>query len=101
FEGRPGGWPHLFQDTTRMRALAEKKETIRYYDVVNFARLVKVAGFYTWGYNDNTVPPTSSWVEYNEIPAPKEKFIVPEAVHAVTPEQRDRTMAWVLAALRR
>ena len=97
--GRAGGWPHIFQDTTRIRALAEKKETIRYYDAVNFARLVTVPGFYTWGYNDNTVPPTSSWVAYNEVTAPKEMFIVPEAVHAVTPAQRERTLAFVLTAL--
>lgn len=97
--GRPGGWPHIFQDTTRMRGMAEKKETLRYYDAVNFARLVKVPGFYTWGYNDNTVVPTSSWVAYNEITSPKEKLINPPGVHSTTPEQRERTLAWVLRAL--
>ena len=74
-------------------------QTIRYYDAVNFARLVTVPGFYTWGYNDNTVPPTSSWIAYNEIRAPKEKFIVPEAVHAVTPAQREHTRDWIMKAL--
>jgi cephalosporin-C deacetylase-like acetyl esterase len=99
FSGHAGGWPHIFNDTTGMRALPEKIETIRYYDAVNFARLVKVPVFYTFGYNDNTVPPNASWATYNTITAPKELLIVPETGHFQTKAQTDAKRAWLLARL--
>ncbi len=97
--GRAGGWPHLFADTSRMRAVAEKMETLRYYDTDNFARLLKVPGIYAWGYNDTTVPPTSSYAAYNLIAAPKEKVIVVETGHFRTPEQVRIMDAWLLDKL--
>jgi cephalosporin-C deacetylase len=99
FQGHTGGWPHMFQDTLHMSALKEKKETIRYYDVINFARLLKVPGFYTWGFNDNTVPPTSSYATYNTITAPKQKRLFPETGHFLVPPQRDALDAFLLDAL--
>ncbi|MGI9044490.1 MAG: acetylxylan esterase [Gemmatimonadaceae bacterium] len=99
FSGRPGGWPHIFADTSGMRALPEKEETLRYYDTVNFARLLTVPGIYTWGYNDNTVPPTSAYAFYNLIRAPKELIIAPEAGHFTVPAQDKRTRQWLLAKL--
>ena len=99
FAGKPGGWPHIFQDTSHMRALPEKMETMRYYDAVNFARLVKIPGIYTWGFNDNTVPPTSSYAAYNEISAPRELFLAPETGHFRLPWQTDRIDAWILQRL--
>ncbi|MES2177085.1 MAG: acetylxylan esterase [Gemmatimonadota bacterium] len=99
FAGHPGGWPHLFQDTTGIRALSEKKETIRYYDVINFARLLRVPGIYAFGFNDNTVPPTSSYATYNTITAPKEVIIVPETGHFRVPSQRNPMDAWLLKQL--
>lgn len=99
FIGRAGGWPHVFADTTNMRALPEKRETIRYYDAVNFARLVKVPGIYTWGFNDTTVPPTASYATYNSISAPKEAIIVPETGHFRVQSQTDQMDAWLLARL--
>jgi cephalosporin-C deacetylase len=98
-EGRTGGWPHHFVDTVGMRAIPEKVETLRYYDVVNFARLLKVPGFYSWGYNDNVVPPSSSYAAFNVITAPKEVLIVPETAHFKSPEQTRREREWILARL--
>ncbi len=99
FSGHAGGWPHMFADTTRIRALAEKKETIRYYDVINFARVLRVPGMYAWGFNDVTVPPTSSYATFNTISAPKESIIAPEAGHARTPAQVSAMDAWILKRL--
>lgn len=99
FIGRAGGWPHHFQDTTKVHALAEKKEAIAYYDAVNFARLVKVPGIYAWGFNDTTVPPTASYATYNAITAPKETVIVPETGHNRVPAQTDKMNAWLLEKL--
>ena len=98
-KGQPGGWPHIFQDTAGMRALPEKMETLRYYDAVNFARLLRVPGIYTWGFTDNTVPPTASYVTYNVISAPKEMFTVPETGHFRVPSQVARMDAWLLDKL--
>jgi cephalosporin-C deacetylase-like acetyl esterase len=65
----------------------EKIETSKYYDVVNFARRVKVPGIYTWGFNDETCPPTSMYSAYNVIPGKKELLL------ALEMGQRDRSGA--------
>ena len=54
-----------------------KLSTIRYYDVVNFARRVKVPGLYSWGYNDETCPPTSMYSAWGVIPGPEEAAACP------------------------
>ena len=96
---RAGGWPHIFADTTKVRAIAEKKETLRYYDSDNFARLLKVPGIYAWGYNDLTVPPTSSYATYNLVTAPKDVLIVVEMGHQRAPSQTRAMDAWLLDKL--
>jgi len=98
-EGRAGGWPHVFADTVRMKAKAEKIETLRYYDVVNFARLLKVPGIYAWGFNDTTVPPTSMYSAYNEITAPKQVLVYPPSGHNRTREQIAKMDEWLLERL--
>lgn len=52
---RAGGWPHMFNKQENQTA--EKANTARYYDAVNFARQIKVPGFYSFGYNDMSVHP--------------------------------------------
>ena len=99
-QGRAGGWPNVFADTAGMRAIPEKMETLRYYDVVNFARLLRVPGFYTWGYNDLTVSPTSMYAAYNLISAPKQVFVAPETGHFTVKAQDERVRAWLLEKLR-
>jgi cephalosporin-C deacetylase-like acetyl esterase len=98
-EGRAGGWPHLLADTTRLAAMAEITATLPYYDADNFARLLTVPGFYTWGYNDTTVPPTASYAVYNTITAPRELLIAKETGHALNAEQSARTDAFLLRQL--
>ena len=41
--------------------------TLAYYDVANFAQKIKVPGFYSYGYNDNTCPPTTVTAALNVI----------------------------------
>ncbi len=93
-KGRAGGWPHMFKDETLHRTPA-KLSTIRYYDVVNFARRVKVPGIYSWGYNDETCPPTSTYSAYGVIPGPKKLLLALETGHNTTPEQTDRVGRWL------
>ncbi len=92
--GRAGGWPHMFQDEKRHRS-PEKLATIAYYDVVNFARRVKAPGFYSWGYNDETCPPTSMYAAYGVIPGEKSLLLALETGHWTTPEQVKRVNGWL------
>lgn len=95
--GRAGGWPALFQDSFTNKP--EKIKTAGYYDVVNFARSVKVPGFYSWGYNDNVCPPTSTFAAYNEITAPKELLIFRDTRHWQYPEQNELLNRWLIQKL--
>ena len=100
--GRAGGWPHIFdKNNVPFNNLKEKKETVKYYDVVNFAREVKVPGLYSWGFNDETCPPTSMYAAYNVISAPKELFLALETGHWTYPEQREKFNEWLLEHLKK
>ena len=99
-KGRAGGWPHLFApNNLAFNNTKEKINTAGYYDVVNFARQLKVPGIYTLGFNDETCPPTSMFAAYNVIGAPKELFIVPETGHWTFPEQREKLNGWIINKL--
>lgn len=95
--GRAGGWPHIFNNS--VTATKEKVETSRYYDVVNFARLITVPGFYSFGYNDETCPPTSMYSAFNSISAPKTFFIAKETGHFTNAEQRSEQTKFILKSL--
>ncbi len=97
--GRAGGWPHLFRDSFTNKP--EKIETSKYYDVVNFARFVKIPGWYSWGYNDNVCPPTSTFSAYNVISAPKELHIFQETQHWTFPEQQELKNDWLYKKLKK
>lgn len=91
--GRAGGWHHVFDD--RKNRTREKIETSRYYDTVNFARRVKIPGIYTFGYNDETCPPTTMFAAYNSVVAPKKLMLALETGHALTNEQTERLNKWI------
>lgn len=94
---RAGGWPHYFRNTEPKPG---EVETLGYYDVVNFARRVKAPGYYTWGYNDLTCPPTSMYSAYNVITAPKELWIYQETGHWTFPEQNEALANWLMNKLK-
>jgi cephalosporin-C deacetylase len=94
---RAGGWPHYFRNTEPKPG---EVETLGYYDVVNFARRVSVTGFYTWGYNDLTCPPTSMYSAYNVITAQKELQIFQETGHWTFPEQNEIVTNWLVKQLK-
>lgn len=75
-----------------------KIATTAYYDTVNFARRVKAPGFYLWGYNDRTCPPTSMYAAYNVITAPKQLVLALEMGHIGLPaEQAALADNWLLS----
>lgn len=99
--GRAGGWPHMFREADKKDPVTARKiENSKYYDVVNFARLVKVPGFYSSGYNDMVCPPTSMYSAYNVITAPKTMLIVEETAHWTYPEQWEKAWEWMFGELR-
>lgn len=81
--GRAGGWPHMFVRAEDHPEINRKKalRVMGYYDVVNFARRIKCPGFYNFGYNDNTCPPTSVCAALNVIKAPKKVVETPASYH--------------------
>ncbi len=101
--GRAGGWPHMMRPEKDGRpsrhATPEKIATTSYYDTVNFARRLKVPGYYSWGYNDETCPPTSTFAAYNVITAPKQLLLALELGHESIPEQSHKLTRYVLGQL--
>ena len=98
---RAGGWPHYFDKANMAyNNTKEKLKTLGYYDVVNFAKRLKVPGFYSWGFNDETCPPTSMYAVYNSITAPKELFLALETGHWTYPEQNEKMTNWLLGKLK-
>lgn len=93
-KGRAGGWPQYY----RGKETVEKNKfnkTIPYYDVVNFARRLKVPGFYSYGYNDETCSPTSVTATINEITAPKVVEITPTSGHWRFISTNDNCLEWM------
>jgi len=100
-QGRAGGWPHVFYEGGPFYSPNPSiRETVPYYDVVNFARALTQPGWYTWGFNDETCPPTSMYAAYNAVKAPKETFLQAETGHWTYPEQRARMNEWLLQRLK-
>ncbi len=99
-KGRAGGWPHYFdKNNLAFNNKKDKIETAGYYDVVNFARLLKAAGMYSWGFNDETCPPTSMYAAYNVITASKSLYLALETGHWTFPEQTEKLNNWLLQKL--
>lgn len=107
--GRAGGWPKFFawqvvpgskspdyyKDGSTDIPDEQAVETLQYFDVVNFARLLKVPTFMSWGYNDDTCSPTSVWATWNEIQAPKQKDITPSSGHWRFPSSQAKCFEWM------
>jgi len=97
--GRTGGYPHFYTKFNGMDT-PEKIETMAYYDVVNFARQLKVPTFITWGFNDDVCPPTTSYAVYNVITSEKEALITPINEHWISATTRREIMNWIKSKLK-
>ncbi|WP_181999503.1 acetylxylan esterase [Bacteroides stercorirosoris] len=96
--GRAGGYPHFFR--TAGMDTPDKLKTMAYYDVVNFARLIKVPTYITWGYNDDVCPPTTSYAVYNTLDCPKEALITPINEHWTSNDTEYGQLKWILKHLK-
>lgn len=98
--GRAGGWPHYFKNKDlSSRQVQLLKENTAYYDVVNFARSINVPCLYSWGFNDETCPPTSFYCAYNVIESDKQAIVYQEIGHWRYPEQREIVEGWLMKQL--
>ena len=105
------GWPHYFywnatphsdkKSENKGKGQEKKIETSRYYDGVNFARLIdnNQKGWFSFGYNDDVVPPTTAWATYNTVTGPKEISPYQATWHFWFQEQWDEWEAWLLKEL--
>ena len=99
---RAGGWPHMLSPNNVANISNPKViSTLAYYDVVNFAKAVNIEGYYTWGFNDETCPPTSFYAAYNSISAPKQASIFHDTGHWTYAEQRTKYTNWLLSRLKK
>ena len=93
---RAGGWPHMFDRTRAYFRTAERILNSRYYDAANFARLIRVPGFFSWGYNDLSCPITSMYSAYNVVTAPKELVLELRNGHRRSERQNRLADVWML-----
>ena len=49
----------------------------------------------TWGYNDNTCPPTTSYAVWNTLACPKEALITPVNEHWTSEQTEYGHMVWI------
>lgn len=97
-DGRTGGYPHF--NRTEGILTPNNINTLAYYDVVNFARHVKADVYMTWGYNDDTCPPTTSYAVWNTLSCPKEPLITPINEHWTSDDTERALMEWMLKRLK-
>ena len=91
---KTGGYPHHFRKDPET-ATPEKIRTLEYYDVVNFARHLQCPVRMTWGFNDNTCPPTTSYEVFNAISTPKDAQLTPVNAHWTTPQTERAHYEWI------
>ena len=107
--GRAGGWPKYFfaksperRPMDKVLTLADQAETatLQYYDVVNFARILRAPGYYYFGYNDNFCSPTSIFAMLNELKAPKTVYNTYTNQHFAFDESRAEAAEWVMKQIK-
>ena len=91
--GLTSGYPHFTQQSGAYGKAC--LSTLPYYDVVNFARHIKVPVYMTWGYNDNTCPPTTSYAVWNVLQCQKEALLTPINEHWTSDETDRGQMEWI------
>ncbi len=98
---RAGGWPLFFANKSiPTMNIKDKVETLGYFDVVNFSKSLKTEGLYSWGFNDETCPPTSMYAAYNSIKAIKKLILTLETGHSSYPETNSKVNDWLIEKLR-
>ncbi|MBQ6965501.1 MAG: acetylxylan esterase [Bacteroidaceae bacterium] len=97
------GWPHYFYDEGKGQPKEKVDMTVveqtRYYDGVNFARRITVPGYFSFGFNDNVVPPTTAYGTFNVAGGEKTLSPYQKTAHFWYQEQWDEWNAFLLSHL--
>ena len=94
-KGRTGGYPHFKPEVLTPQVI----DVLSYYDVINFCRIIKCPVRMTWGYNDNTCPPTTSYAAWNTLTVPKEMVLTPVNEHWTSEQMEYEHMLWIKSKL--
>ena len=102
FQGVACGWPHYFYGSGKKEVNSDKAEATRYYDGVNFARLIteQQHGWFSFGYCDDVVPPTTAYATYNTVKGPKQLSPYQATWHYWFQEQWDEWENWLIEKLK-
>lgn len=95
-KGRTGGYPHFKKEILTPQVI----DVLGYYDVINFCRQITCPVRMTWGYNDNTCPPTTSYAAWNTLTAPKERVITPVNEHWTSEQMEREHEEWIKGQLK-
>ena len=93
-EGRTHGYPHFSKQEGFLTE--QHLQTLPYFDVCCFAPYIKAKTYMTWGYNDNTCPPTTSYAVWNLLRCEKESLITPINEHWTSDVTNRHQLDWVL-----
>ena len=95
--GKACGWPHYFYG--QKQPDSKKVAVSGYFDGVNFARRLAVPSWFSFGYNDEVVPPNSSYATYNVTKGARTLRLYPATGHFWFQEQWDEWQNWVTQQL--
>ncbi|MBR6867709.1 MAG: acetylxylan esterase [Prevotella sp.] len=93
-EGRTHGYPHFSKQEGFLTP--QHLQTLPYFDVCCFAPYIKAKTYMTWGYNDNTCPPTTSYAVWNLLRCEKESLITPVNEHWTSGVTNRQQLDWIL-----
>ena len=98
-EGRTHGYPHF---SKKEGFLTEQHlKTLPYFDVCCFAPYIKAKTYMTWGYNDNTCPPTTSYAVWNLLKCEKESLITPINENWTSEATNRNQLDWILKQIKK
>lgn len=105
--GRKGGWPQWYDwtkgiDWHQPEQADKVHEASRYFDVVNFASRIRCPVLVGTGLVDDVCPSAGVIAAVNQIQAPKELIIIPNATHQAGhgPYDKRQWGAWLPALLK-
>ena len=98
-QGLTHGYPH-FSKAEGFLTEAHL-QTLPYYDVTSFAPFVKAKTYLTWGFNDNTCPPTTSYAVWNLLQCQKESLVTPINEHWTSDVTNRQQLDWILENLKK
>jgi len=70
-------------------------ETLRYFDIKNLATWIKCPVLMSIGLKDITCPPHINFAAYNQLKAPKEYVVYPDAGHGLPAEYMQAKVDWM------